>query len=230
MGYTHYWYRPRTIPDALFRAIRLDFDRLILPLHDLGIELAGPSGKGVPQITDGLICFNGINDCGHRQNEGWVVAYPSDHAEGVGPGSRAVDGRFHDLGVTVRHRCCNGRCSFETFVFAKSMEPKPRGEPDENGLHADSVRTAFRPYDIAVTAALVVAKRHLGDRFVVHSNGGDAQWVDAKRLCQWVLGYGDWFGIIERHPEEEWAGESIHRGVPVRTLIEMQTSRLLDGV
>jgi hypothetical protein len=58
-------------------------------------------------------------------------------------------------------------------------------------LYGECVKTGFRPYDVAVTAALLIAKRYLGDRFAVHSNGSEAQWSDAKRLFQTILGYGD---------------------------------------
>ena len=37
MGYTHYWHRPETIPDALWAHIRSDFDKLVLPLSDAGV-------------------------------------------------------------------------------------------------------------------------------------------------------------------------------------------------
>jgi hypothetical protein len=57
MGYTHYWQRPRVIPDAFFRPIKNDFEKLILPLSDAGIELAGGLGEGIPEITDDVIGF-----------------------------------------------------------------------------------------------------------------------------------------------------------------------------
>jgi len=90
-------------------------------------------------------------------------------------------------------------------------------KPDENGLHGEYVKTGFRPYDLAVTAVLLVAKHHLKDQLVIHSNGADAQWADARRLCQKVLGYGDWFGIIEEKVEEEDGRE-----VTLRILVELE--------
>jgi len=86
-------------------------------------------------------------------------------------------------------------------------------------LYGEFVKTGFRPYDIAVTAALLIAKRHLSDRLVVQSNGGEAQWSDAKRLCQMVLKYGDWFGIVEEEVEERSPGLNATRKVLLRTLI-----------
>ena len=62
--------------------------------------------------------------------------------------------------------------------------------PETEGLVYDSNKTAFRPYDIAVTAALLIAKRYLRQQLVIHSNGADAQWADAGDLCQQHPGYG----------------------------------------
>jgi hypothetical protein len=77
-----------------------------------------------------------------------------------------------------------------------------------------------------VTAALLIAKRHLRDRLIIHSNGGDAQWLDARRICQQALGYGDWFGIIEEQIEEELYDGDSHT-VDLRTLVEMTPPVLL---
>ena len=95
------------------------------------------------------------------------------------------------------------------------MELLPYNKPDERGLYIGFVKTAFRPYDVAVTAALLIGKRHLGDELVVSSNGADAQWLDARRICQTVLGYGEWFGIVEEHVTEE----ETKREVTMRTLV-----------
>ena len=229
MVYTHYWHRPHTIPDAVFHATRSDFEKIVLPLSDAGIELAGGLGEGPPIISEDRISFNGLNECGHPQTDELVIPYPSAEAQGVGPSSTAIDGSFYDLGVTVKHRCCNGQCSFETFSLRKSKELRPDETPDADGLCCEFVKTGFRPYDIAVTAVLLIAKRHLRDRFIVHSNGADAQWSDAKQICQRVSGYGDWFGIIEEQIEEDWPdpeGTTQRREVNLRTLIEIEPSKI----
>jgi hypothetical protein len=198
MGYSHYWHRQQMIADDFWHRIRGDFEKLVLPLNDLGVVLAGGLGTGPPEITAELIRFNGPADCGHPANEELVIPYPTDEADGVGPSTTAIVGDFYGVGVLVKHRCCNGSCCYETFTLQKSMELHPGDEPEEHGLYIEYVKTGFRPYDVAVTATLLIAKRHLGDRFIINSNGADAQWSDARRLCQEVLGYGDWFGIIEK--------------------------------
>ncbi|MGC9951682.1 MAG: hypothetical protein ABSF64_35465 [Bryobacteraceae bacterium] len=216
MGYTHYWHRPRTIPDPLWDRIRSDFDKLILPLSDACVVLAGGLGKGPPEITNEAIRFNGPEECGHLPNDELVIPYPSKDGEGIGPSETAIDGDFFGLGVTVKHRCCDGSCCYETFEFDKSMDTSDK-EPDADGLYIEYVKTGFRPYDIAVTSALLIIKHYLGDQFVVHSNGADAQWSDARRICQKVLGYGDWFGIIEEPIIEEGPDE---REVTLHNLVE----------
>jgi hypothetical protein len=221
MGYTHYWYRPPIVPEDLFRRIRSDFERLILPLSDLGVELAGGLGEGLPVINDDMIWFNGLRGCGHPPNEDLVIPYPSQAAQGIGPSATAIDGDFYNLGVTVRHRCCNGRCDCETFLLERSKTLHPHSRPIERGLFCEGVKTAFRPYDVAVTAALLIAKRHLHEQLVVHSNGRDAQWADARELCQRILGYGDWFGITEEIIREE----PDNREVKLRILTEIAPPR-----
>jgi hypothetical protein len=227
MGYTHYWDRPQDISQDLFGRIRADFERLILPLSDLGVDLADWDGKGTPTITDDLIRFNGVTDCGHPENEDLVIPYPTQEAQGIGPNSTAIEGDFHGWGVTIRHRCCNGHCSFETLALARKLDLQAGDDPDENGLYGEWVKTGFRPYDIAVTAALLIAKRHLGDHVVVQTNGTEAQWSDGKRLCQKVLGYGNWFGIVEEEVEERAPGHKEARRVLVRTLIGVPEPRFM---
>lgn len=199
----------------MFQTIRSDFERLILPLSDVGVELAGGLGEGPPVLNDDSICFNGLRECGHSPNEELIIPYPCESAQGIGPSATAIVGEFFNVGVTVRHRCCNGQCSFETFLLARSKDLPPNAQPDEHGLFGEYVKTGFRPYDLAVTVVLLIAKRRLGDQFIVHTNGGDAQWADARQLCQRILGYGDWFGITEERVSDEGCE------VTVRTLTEI---------
>jgi len=227
MGYTHSWHRPAIIAQDIFDAIRLDFERLILPLADAGIALAGGLCEGAPEISDQVIRFNGLNECGHPTNDEIVIPYPSERAEGIGPSSTALDEGSDGLITRVKHRCCNGRCSYETFSLPRSLDLSRHRDPDEHGLYVDFVKTGFRPYDVAVTSALIIAKRYLKDRFMIASDGTDHQWADARRICQSVLGYGDWFGIVEEQIVEEWPGDPPReRDVLLRTLVELNPATL----
>jgi hypothetical protein len=226
LGYTHYWHRPAVIEQDIFKAIRSDFERLILPLADNGVELAGGLGEGPPDLTDQVIRFNGLTHCRHPKNEEISIPYPTEDAEGVGPSATAIADDAESMVTRIRHRCCDGRCSYETFSVPRCLDLERR-EPDEEGRYIEFVKTGFRPYDVAATAALIIGKRHLKNSFMISSNGGDHQWADARRLCQRVLGYGDWFGIVEEQIVEEWPGNPpTKRDVLLRTLIELDPAAL----
>jgi hypothetical protein len=226
MGYTHYWYRPLSIPTQPFETIFSDVEQIILPLADAGVHLAGGLGEGPPAITRDDIWFNGVRFCGHPANEAISIPFPSDEACGIGPSANAIQDSSEELITRIKHRCCNGCCSYETFNFPRSLPADIAGDPAANGLYIGFTKTGFRPYDIAVTATLLIAKRNLKDEFIVHTDGMDQQWSDAKRICQEVLGYGDWFGIIEEPTEERRPGDA--EGTPgvIRTLIEIDPPAL----
>ena len=58
MGYSHNWFRPPVIADEVFQSIRKDFEKLILPLADFGVPLAGGNGRNEPTINNEEIWFN----------------------------------------------------------------------------------------------------------------------------------------------------------------------------
>lgn len=193
MGYTHYWYTEKEINQHAFNAIRADFASLLPEFTRLGIRLAGGSGKGAPAIGAQSICFNGAEKCGHPQNSEIVIPWPARDAAGLGHNQTAVAGDWF-AGATLQHRACNGDCSYETFALDRKVDMSGfvqyGSEPENKGKVFNFCKTAFRPYDIAVTACLIIAKHHLGDRIVIKTDGEDPQWQDAKMLCYKVLGYG----------------------------------------
>jgi hypothetical protein len=227
MGYSHNWYRPPVIADEVFQSIRKDFEKLILPLADFGVPLAGGNGRNEPTINNEEIRFNGVRDCGHPECEEIAVPYPLDTARGIGPSHDAIGDC--DWVVRLKYRCCGGSCAHEAFALPKVTDREvttsgTSDEPEVRGLVFYWTKTAFKPYDVAVTAALLIAKRYLHEQLVVHSNGLDEQWADAKELCQQQLGYGDWFAIIEDPRIEFWPGPNgtqVEREVRVRLLVEM---------
>lgn len=110
-----------------------------------------------------------------------MIPWPAPDAGGVFAGG-AVAGTWF-AGHLVATRMCPGDCSYETFRFPRVYQPREWEHPDERGLYFGFCKTAFRPYDLAVTAFLVIAKRRLGERLVVITDGEDAHWFDAKLLC-----------------------------------------------
>jgi len=99
-------------------------------------------------------------------------------------------------GAQLRARTCDGDCSHETFHIDAKTKVQKWQEP-ENGLIFSFCKTAFKPYDLAVQACLIAAKRHFGDQIIVSSDGNELQWNDARAVCQKVLGYGVDFKLPE---------------------------------
>jgi hypothetical protein len=219
MGYTHYWYREREIGRATFASIVADFKKLLPIFKVLDVKLGNGRGKGKPIINSNEVIFNGLRNCGHPKNSHLVIPWP---APVVKPGialssSQAVVGSWF-AGVVLNQRACNGDCSYETFYFPRVLpqryEPAQpvtycdmSGHPVCNGKllvgkYFDFCKTAFRPYDLAVTAFLVIAKHHLSERILVRSDGTMMHWIDAVKLCQNVLGYGLDFQLGERSIEK----------------------------
>jgi len=125
-------------------------------------------------------------------------------------------------GAELETRSCDGDCSHETFSLEQKMETswtnedgttttlEPQGEfrgytnqdgtqdknpQNEIGKHFNCTKTAYKPYDLAVTVCLVIAKHHLGNDIVVHSDGTMENWHEAMMLCHHFLGYGKGFSL-----------------------------------
>lgn len=191
MGYTHYWYRPRKISEPDMQAIAGDFARLVLALDDMGVKIADGLGHGTPTITPELVWFNGVENCGHAKNESVSIPWPDARASGVNDSRNPVSGSWF-AGALLSTRTCNGDCSYETFNFPREMEADSYWQSNERhkDLFFNCTKTAFRPYDLAVTAFLIIAKHHLGERIIVSSDGEDENWMEAKQVCQAFLDYG----------------------------------------
>ena len=134
-------------------------------------------------------------------------------------------------GAELQSRACGGDCSHETFALEQKLDTlmqrydgstyelqaqgKYRGYADPDGTHqrnpADEVgkyfqctKTAYKPYDLAVTVCLVIAKYHLGESIIIHSDGTMENWEEAMQLCQHFLGYGRDFSLDEDPPDEQY--------------------------
>ena len=211
MGYTHYWYRTRVLPSKKFAAVVKDFRKIMPMLEHLNVRLAGGSGEGMPEITDRVIAFNGMEKCSHESRD-LGITWPGRGASGVASlyqTKRAsnVDGSWF-AGLTLNSRTCGGDCSHETFNLPQAIKPDnyhkqtgeisyidANGEPkytEKNrvGKYFDCCKTAYKPYDLAVNICLIIAKHYLGDKMVISSDGEMDQWRDAIEICQHFLGYG----------------------------------------
>jgi hypothetical protein len=186
MGYNHFWETDAEIDEKSFSSIVVDFQRVVLALDDLGVRLAGGLGEGLPEINADLIRFNGVWHCGHAKSEEIVIPFPAADASGIGSSIDAVGGSYFGMGTLLKHRTCDGNCSYETFTLSRRCVDASRVV---NGRFNDSCKTGFRPYDLAVQCVLLIAKHHLKDRIGVWSGGTDYHWNDARRLCYLHLDY-----------------------------------------
>ena len=186
MGYNHYWEVDAEIDGGSFSNIVADFQRIVLCLDDLGVRLAGPLGEGLPEIDADHIAFNGVWHCGHVKNEEIVIPFPAENASGIGSSTDAVEGDYFGMGTLLKHRTCDGNCSYETFRLLRKCDDDVKVS---YGRCFDSCKTAFRPYDLAVQCVLLIAKHHLKDRIGVSSGGSNYHWNDARRLCYLHLDY-----------------------------------------
>lgn len=196
MGYTHYWYRGKEISPETFRAIVKDFKTLLPLFKVLDVKLADGRGEGEPVITDEEVAFNGSVHCGHPVNHDIVIPWPTTTKDqiatknGVAPDSeKAIVGHWF-AGVTLNQRTCDGDCSYETFDFPRVFKPEPWQKPKEDGKYFSCCKTAYRPYDLAVTAFLIITKHHMKKDIRVSSDGEIKDWWDAATICKNALGYG----------------------------------------
>jgi len=205
MGYTHYWERTKEFDRDRFRLVVEDFGRMVPVLEHLGVRLAGGIGEGDPVIDDDEILFNGLAKCGHaRRNLG--IAWPSANARGIASDSARDDdddGAFLRrwlAGALVNERTCDGDCSHETFFLPRELDPNThrKAVPVAGGRYFDFCKTAFKPYDLAVNACLIIAEHHLKNAIEVKSDGTIDQWRDAMSLCQHFLGYGEDFKLTPK--------------------------------
>lgn len=77
----------------------------------------------------------------------------------------------------------------------------------EDGRYFDFCKTARKPYDVLVTASLLVLKAHLGDWLLLSSDGRWENWEAGAKLCTAVLGYAPEDFVAARRniagPEED---------------------------
>jgi hypothetical protein len=211
MGYTHYWSREREIKPDTYKKIVSDFKTVMPGFKWLGIPLAGPLGKGKPIITENDVRFNGLEACGHGHRDLGITWPAATVKNGAAPSTElAVVGSWF-AGAELNQRTCDGDCSHETFSFPRSLpsSERPLGrisyyEANGTPVYRDSkeigrffqfCKTAYKPYDLAVTVFLVIAKHYLGERLLVSSDGEIQHWTEAVGICNRAFGYGDDFKL-----------------------------------
>lgn len=169
----------------------------------MGIDFGDQSGDAgtKPVFTKNLIAFNGSE----KQRTGvWTtdedisIPWPSPTAslteEKADPIATKTDGNWF-AGSLVSQRVAPlnekgyGSGSYESIYCERVFPKKGFRQPNEKGLLFECCKTAYRPYDLAVTAFLIIMKQH-DSRIVVRSDGEEKDWLDGKIACNNVLGYG----------------------------------------
>lgn len=157
-----------------------------------------------PQITPGSIFFNGSDE---QQSGTWTtdeqisIPWPAETAFANTPNpdpiGQKTEGNWF-AGSLLKQRVAPidektglGSGSYETFGLERVI-PKNRVKDgaDDKGMFFDCCKTAFRPYDLPITAVLIAAKHHFGDNIRISSDGNDPEWMDGKILCNNLFGYG----------------------------------------
>ena len=74
-----------------------------------------------------------------------------------------------------------------------------QGVTDGKGERAGNwfCKTAYRPYDLALNAFLVIAKHHLEENILVSSDGEIQHWAEGIELCRTYLGYDELYQFSE---------------------------------
>ena len=178
MGYTHYYYVNPKFDKELFAKVVADFSKMLDPIKQKGIILAGESGDGDPIVSTTKIAFNGLAKCGHPK-----VALIDITPENC-----------HD---------CLGSCAHERFLLEQTKTTvfkrksgstyrieRETGDASIYGKYFTFTKTARKPYDLAVAVCLIIAQRHLKGAILVETDGGKADWEPAIQMCEEHLGYG----------------------------------------
>ena len=213
MEYTHYYYVAPVFDKNAFEKAATDFKKMTRPLRHLGVVLADEGGEGSPTIRPTEICFNGVRDCGHAERK-LGITWPSTSASGVV--RNGVDTTLQEItkttwyaGASLEARACGGDCSYESFCMRQKHEPYSDERPMDTysertnrrnpnnmvGKYRESVKTAYRPYDLAINVCLIIAKHHLKDGILIKSDGTIDNWQEGMHLCQHFLGYGGDFAL-----------------------------------
>ena len=196
MGYTHYWRRDPDLDREQFKKIVHDLRKMVKVFPHLGFKLGNGFGEDEPTLTYHEISFNGLDKCGHPENHNGLQ-WPSKKALGVATGrlmtqQETVSGQWF-AGTEVNTRVCGGSCSYETFSIEQHQELGEYERSQGKTKASNCCKTNYKPYDLAVTVALIIAKHYLGNAIEVSSDGESKDWEDARIICQQFLGYGKEF-------------------------------------
>jgi hypothetical protein len=196
------WTRTLELDREPFANAAEDVQIILSRLRDMGLRIAGPAGAGKPEMDSETIAFNGAAACGHRYRDlGKPFASPT--ASGVEEREPPYDAAAEPWysGPYLDTRVCGGNCAAQPFVMDRKYMVRDWERPIAGGHYDCECETHFKPYDLAVTAALIRIKERLGDAIEISSENPDHGFDDAKRLCRELFGWGSRFDIKNPHTE-----------------------------
>lgn len=202
MGYTHYWYKPHTLEQPKWDEFIADCQKIDeYAQKKLGIILANGHGEPAttPEYSRDRVSMNGSDaqpigvwTTDEQVSIPWPAETASIDDPKADPVAKKTDGNWF-AGTLLTQRVAPlgengmGEGSYETFYIQ-------RVEDDDNpiirdGLHFGCTKTAYRPYDLPITAMLIALKHHF-PACRISSDGEEKDWLDGKILCNNLLGYG----------------------------------------
>lgn len=206
MGYTHYWYRLLAMDEQKFEKFAKDCSKIVdYCINDLEIAIDGCSKYGEKaHFSNKEVWFNGSDN---QEPGKWTtpesisIPWPSDKAslleESKSSLANKTSGNWY-AGTLLRQRTApinnltgKGEGSYETFAIERDISGRNFLQEDREtkGLFFECCKTAYRPYDLTVTACLIALKHHFPE-CTISSDGGDKDWLDGQFLCNNILGYG----------------------------------------
>jgi len=202
MAYAHYWNRTLELDRSAFEKFVDDMRTIIAKAEEMGIFLAGPLGKGKPQVGPETVAFNGSATCGHSYRD-LGKPFAGINAKGIEEVEPPYDPKAEPYisGPYLETRSCGGSCAGEPFVVDRRYIARDWERTEEPGRYACSCMTHFKPYDLIVTAALVRLKERLRDAIQISSENPEHGFEDAKRFCRDLFGWASYFEVKEPRVE-----------------------------
>jgi hypothetical protein len=174
MGYTHYYYRPE----------ELDEDRFAKMVDDLKELVATMPARS-------------LSSGGYYKDEPLLL--------GDAGGEKALPLFDEDLVSFNGYSEGEKDMSHETYYLSRvkslnEWEQDREKDLNEKGeqLYFDCTKTARKPYDLMVQAALIVLKKHFGGEVRVDSDGDAEDWEHAMQFVELALGYESSFEYDEK--------------------------------
>lgn len=173
MGYEHYWKRPPALDPVTFEAWAHDVQRVVDALPEGTV--CGPDGREKPNITSTSVSFNGNERMSTHRD--WYIA----RVRATGLAAQATSAEqsmpISDAGVPL---VISQRRSDGSFLLWSRA--------DGRGWLWEACKTRGKPYDVAVTASLILFAHHFPDSCRVSSDGNMHDWQPGLELAERATG------------------------------------------